>query len=243
MDTQYANTYRQLYQHHWWWQSRRTYILSLLNRWKAQDGSNNSRQILDVGCGDGLFFPELETFGSVCGVEPDDRIVDPNGRYFDRIHLGCFDDSYQTDQQFDWIVMLDVLEHIPDAANALEKARDLLNPSGRMLLTVPAFNLLWTKHDDFNHHITRYTKRLMRQQTSEAGFDIENQHYLFHWTFPAKLLVRLKEKISPAAPKPASLPGKMSNAILKTLCRFEQATLTQLRLPFGSSLVVSLRKK
>ncbi len=196
-----------------------------------------------MGCGDGLFFPELETFGSVCGVEPDDRIVDPNGRYFDRIHLGCFDDSYQTDQQFDWIVMLDVLEHIPDAANALGKARDLLNPSGRMLLTVPAFNLLWTKHDDFNHHITRYTKRLMRQQTSEAGFDIENQHYLFHWTFPAKLLVRLKEKISPAAPKPASLPGKMSNAILKTLCRFEQATLTQLRLPFGSSLVVSLRKK
>ena len=139
--------------------------------------------------------------------------------------------------------MLDVLEHIPDAANALGKARDLLNPSGRMLLTVPAFNLLWTKHDDFNHHITRYTKRLMRQQTSQAGFDIENQHYLFHWTFPAKLLVRLKEKISPAAPKPASLPGKMSNAILKTLCRFEQATLTQLRLPFGSSLVVSLRKK
>ena len=209
------NTYRQLYQHHWWWQSRRTYILSLLNRWKAQDGSNNSRQILDVGCGDGLFFPELETFGSVCGVEADDRIVDPNGRYFDQIHLGCFDDSYQTDQQFDWIVMLDVLEHIPDATIALEKARDLLNSNGRMLLTVPAFNLLWTKHDDFNHHITRYTKRLIRQQTSKAGFEIENQHYLFHWTFPAKLLVRLKEKLSPAAPKPASLPGKVSNAILK----------------------------
>ena len=196
-----------------------------------------------MGCGDGLFFPELETFGSVCGVETDDRIVDPNGPFFDRIHLGCFDDSYQTDQQFDWIVMLDVLEHIPDAITALKKARDLLNPSGRMLLTVPAFNLLWTKHDDFNHHTTRYTKRLMRQQTSKAGFKIENQHYIFHWTFPAKLLVRLKEKLSPAAPKPASLPGKVSNAILKTLCRFEQATLTPLRPPFGSSLVVSLRKK
>ena len=139
--------------------------------------------------------------------------------------------------------MLDVLEHIPDAITALKKARDLLNPSGRMLLTVPAFNLLWTKHDDFNHHITRYTKRLIRQQTSKAGFEIENQLYLFHWTFPAKLLVRLKEKLSPAAPKPASLPGKVSNAILKTLCRFEQATLTPLRPPFGSSLVVSLRKK
>ncbi len=242
MDAQYANTYRQLYQHHWWWQSRRTYILSLLNRWQDQEGSDDSRQILDVGCGDGLFFPELEGYGNVCGIEADDRIVDPDGPYFERIHLGLFDHSYQTNQKFDWIVMLDVLEHIPEAVTALEKARDLLNPGGRMLLTVPAFNLLWTKHDDFNHHITRYTKQLITRQANEAGLKIDNQHYLFHWTFPAKLFIRLKERISSSDPKPASLPGKISNTILKAFCLFEQTTLTQLRPPFGSSLVVSLSK-
>ena len=193
-----------------------------------------------MGCGDGLFFPDLNTFGDVYGIEADDRIVDPQGPYFDRIHTGLFDDSYQTDRKFDWIVMLDVLEHIPKAVTALKKARGLLHPGGRMLLTIPAFNLLWTKHDDFNHHVTRYTKPLITQQASEAGFKIDNQHYLFHWTFPAKMLVRLKEKISSSDPKPASLPGKIPNTILKALCHFEQTTLTQLRPPFGSSLVVSL---
>ncbi len=174
-------------------------------------------------------------------MEADDRIVDPLGKYFQRIHLGRFDESYQTDQSFHWIVMLDVLEHIPNPIAALEKARELLQPDGRMLLTLPAFNLLWTKHDDYNHHITRYNKRLMSQQAAEAGFAVENQHYLYHWTFPAKLLVRLKESFSSKQPQPASLPGKIPNAVLKALCQFEQATLTQLRPPFGSSLVVTLR--
>ena len=193
-----------------------------------------------MGCGDGLFFPDLEAFGKVSGVEADERIVDPQGPYFAQIHLGLFDQSFQTDQRFDWIVMLDVLEHIPDPVAALEKARNLLKPGGRILLTVPAFNLLWTRHDDFNHHVTRYTKKMMTVQAEQAGFKIDNQHYLYHWTFPAKLLVRLKERFSSAEPSPAQLPAKIPNAILKLLCRFEQATLTQLRPPFGSSLVVSL---
>jgi len=240
VDTQYAKNYRKLYQQHWWWQSRRSYILSLLRRWHANEGSDDSRQILDVGCGDGLFFPDLEAFGSVSGVESDERIVDPLGPYFAQIHLGLFDQSFQTDQYFDWIVMLDVLEHISEPVAALEKARNLLKPGGRMLLTVPAFNALWTRHDDFNHHVTRYTKKMMTLQAGQAGFKIDNQHYLYHWTFPAKLLVRLKEKISSADPSPAKLPARLPNAILKSLCRFEQATLTQLRPPFGSSLVVSL---
>jgi len=197
---------------------------------------------LDVGCGDGLFFPDLIQFGEVSGIEADDRIVDPNGTFSDQIHVGLFDDSFQTDQQFDWIVMLDVLEHIPDAITALKKAAQLLKPTGRMLLTVPAFNLLWTKHDDYNHHVTRYTKSLMTKQATEAGFQIDNQHYLFHWTFPAKLLVRLKERFSKQEPGPATLPATVPNKMLKMLCRFEQAIFTPLRPPFGSSLVVSLSK-
>lgn len=214
----------------------------MLRRWQQQERSLESRQILDVGCGDGLFFPDLSRFGEVHGVEADDRIVDPSGDYFHRIHVGLFDDTYQPDQQFNWIVMLDVLEHIPDAVEALKKAYHLLQPGGRMLLTVPAFNLLWTTHDDYNHHVTRYTKKLMIEQANQTRFIVEKQHYLFHWTFPAKLLVRLKEMLSNREPTPVSLPAKIPNAILRSLCRFEQSTLTQLRPPFGSSLVVSLRK-
>ncbi|MBT3889883.1 MAG: class I SAM-dependent methyltransferase [Planctomycetaceae bacterium] len=195
-----------------------------------------TREILDVGCGDGLFFPALSQFGNVTGVESDTEIVDPAGEFFEQIHIGQFDDSYQPHKQFQWITMLDVIEHIPDATSALQLASALLTDDGKVLITVPAFNLLWTKHDDFNHHQTRYNKRLLKRQTTAAGLKIINMHYFYHWTFAAKLLVRLKESIVTAPPASAQVPATWVNKTCQTLCQIEQRFITPLRLPFGSSL-------
>lgn len=194
-----------------------------------------TREILDVGCGDGLFFPALSQFGTVNGVESDSDIVDPAGEFSESIHVGLFD-SYQPHKQFHWITMLDVIEHIPDATTALQLAGDLLADDGKILITVPAFNMLWTKHDDFNHHQTRYTKRLLKQQTAKAGLKIINMHYFYHWTFAAKLLVRLKEAIVKAPPVSAQVPATWVNKTCQALCQLEQRLITPLHLPFGSSL-------
>jgi len=195
-----------------------------------------TREILDVGCGDGLFFPALSQFGNVTGVESDAEIVDPVGEFSAQIHLGRFDDSYQPGRQFQWITMLDVIEHIPAATNALKLAGDLLTDDGKVLITVPAFNLLWTKHDDFNHHQTRYNKRLLTQQAAQAGLKIVNMHYFYHWTFAAKLLVKLKEAIVSTPSVSAQVPATWINKTCQTLCQIEQRFITPLRLPFGSSL-------
>jgi 2-polyprenyl-3-methyl-5-hydroxy-6-metoxy-1,4-benzoquinol methylase len=238
VQSEYAKNYRQLYHHHWWWRSRESYILKTLNRWhhEAQETLPAIREILDVGCGDGLFFPALSQFGNVTGVESDAEIVDPVGEFYEQIHIGLFDDSYQPQRQFQWITMLDVIEHMPDAISALQLAGDLLTDDGKVLITVPAFNLLWTKHDDFNHHQTRYNRRLLKQQTAQAGLKIVNMHYFYHWTFAAKLLVRLKEAIVTAPPASAQVPAPWVNKTCQTLCQIEQRFITPLRLPFGSSL-------
>jgi 2-polyprenyl-3-methyl-5-hydroxy-6-metoxy-1,4-benzoquinol methylase len=238
VQSEYSKNYRQLYHNHWWWRSRESYILKTLNRWhlETKETLPVSREILDVGCGDGLFFPVLNQFGNVTGVESDPDIVDPAGEFFEKIHLGPFDDSYQPHKQFQWITMLDVIEHIPDVTSALRLASDLLSDDGRVLITVPAFNLLWTKHDDFNHHQTRYTKRLLKQQTADAGLKIVNMHYFYHWTFAAKLFVKLKEAIVTAPPVTAQVPATWINKTCQTLCQIEQRLITPLRLPFGSSL-------
>ena len=125
---------------------------------------------------------------------------------------------------------------VADVTSALRLASDLLSDDGRVLITVPAFNLLWTKHDDFNHHQTRYTKRLLKQQTADAGLKIVNMHYFYHWTFAAKLLVRLKESIVTGPPASAQVPATGVNKTCQTLCQIEQRFITPLRLPFGSSL-------
>ena len=132
--------------------------------------------------------------------------------------------------------MLDVIEHIPAATNALKLAGDLLTDDGKVLITVPAFNLLWTKHDDFNHHQTRYNKRLLTQQAAQAGLKIVNMHYFYHWTFAAKLLVKLKEAIVSTPSVSAQVPATWINKTCQTLCQIEQRFITPLRLPFGSSL-------
>ena len=243
MQSEYASNYRKLYQNHWWWRSRESYILRILQRWQQQEERQETREILDVGCGDGLFFPALKSFGNVHGVESDPQIVEPDGPFAPRIHIGDFDSSFQPDQQFHWITMLDVIEHIPDATQALQHAGELLTTNGRILITVPAFNLLWTQHDEYNLHQRRYTKRLLKQQATAAGVKVQQMKYLFHWTFPVKLLIRLKESLTRGTPRSAQVPPAVINGCCHFLCRIEQRILTPLRMPFGSSLVAVCKKQ
>ena len=73
MDAQYAAAYPELYQRHWWWRVREEILLRNIRTILA--GTPEAR-ILDVGCGAGLFFDELEQFGHVEGVESDRAVVE-----------------------------------------------------------------------------------------------------------------------------------------------------------------------
>jgi hypothetical protein len=60
---------------------------------------------------------------------------------------------------FDLVLMLDVPERLPDPVGVLRKAAELLESGGRLLITVPAFQMLWTVHDDLNRHFVGYNRR------------------------------------------------------------------------------------
>jgi hypothetical protein len=111
-------------------------------------------------------------------------------------------------------------------------------PSGLVILTVPAFKVLWTYHDDLNHHLTRYTKRSFRRIARQAGLEIREARYLYHWTWPVKLGVRALEGLAQTKPNPPRIPPSWANEALFRLSRFEQKTLSALPMPFGSSLLV-----
>lgn len=210
-------------------------ILSVLRRWaKGRDGLN----ILDVGCGNGLFFDRLAEFGAASGVEIDGTIVDDQGPHRSMIHVGPFDQSFVPDRQFSIILMLDVLEHLDEPAVSLHRAVELLTHDGLILVTVPAFLSLWTAHDDFNEHRTRYTKRTFSKIAREAGMKIDQSRYFFYWTFPAKLLVRLKEFFARGQARPAEVPHPIANRFFLGLSRFEEVLLGKLRIPLGSSLML-----
>lgn len=233
MDPAYAERYSALYRDHWWWRAREEAVILELRRRVPASGWG---RILDVGCGDGLLFPRLEEFGQVYGVEPTAALRAPAGRYAGRIHPGPLE-TFRTATGFGLILMLDVLEHLADPEAALRQALALLDPAGTLLITVPAFRMLWTTHDALNQHITRYTKRTFRSVADRAGMRVDAMRYFFHWLFFAKLGVRLYESIVRPEPRPPRVPPRGINRAAYLLARAEDRLLGRLPVPLGSSLL------
>ena len=237
MRRDYADHYRELYTKHWWWRARENVLLREIEQHRPVDGWQS---ILDVGCGDALFFDRLGRFGSVWGVEPDGQMVDPNGKHRDRIHVGSLD-SFHPPGRFRLILLLDVLEHIREPVGALRHARRLMEASGSLLVTLPAFRSVWTSHDDLNSHIDRYSLAKFRSLASEAGLVVVSSRYLFHWLFFAKLGTRVVELVARPEPRMPRVPSRWLNRLLTGAPIAESRLLAPFRLPFGSSLLAWCR--
>jgi len=238
MDADYGARYRDLFERHWWWRARERVILDALRAHEPAGGWGN---VLDVGCGDGLFFDALAALRGVTlveGVEPAEALVSPDGPHRDRIHVVPFDERFDTGRRYSLITMLDVLEHLPDPVAALRHALSLLEPDGVFLATVPAFMSLWTRHDELNHHYTRYTTSSFGALASAAGLRIAEERYFFRWTAAAKVATRMKEWAVPGEPRAPTVPPAPINGALYALSRAEEAEFGKVPLPFGSSLLV-----
>jgi 2-polyprenyl-3-methyl-5-hydroxy-6-metoxy-1,4-benzoquinol methylase len=235
VDAEFSQQYRRLYEQHWWFRVREELILKFLRRKQPPGGWGN---ILDVGCGDGLFFRELMKLGDVDGIELAGEIVSADNPYRQRIHIGAFDHTFQPEKRYSLILMLDVLEHLPDPVAALRKALSLLRPGGSLLITVPAFRALWTSHDTLNDHFTRYTKSSFRQVAAQAGMALSESRYLFYWLFWAKLAVRAKEFVLGSKPATPGVPPSLLNRLLLWVSRMEEVILGRTPVPWGSSLLV-----
>ena len=68
--------------------------------------------------------------------------------------------------------MLDVLEHLSDDDRALSEVHRILKPGGALILSVPAYQHLWSAHDEALHHFRRYEKAGLNQVLRRAGFDV-----------------------------------------------------------------------
>jgi len=195
-------------------------------------------RILDVGCGDGLFFDRLAEFGIAEGIEPDEALVNPQGPHRAQIKIVPFDTNFRSPQPYSLVLMLDVLEHLDNPDEALQHAHSLLAPSGALLLTVPAFQALWTNHDTINHHRLRYRRGTLVPMLQRAGFAVLEERYWYQWTCPVKLGIRLWERILRRRPAVARVPPAWINCPLYWISRAEQRTLAAIGTPFGSTLMV-----
>lgn len=229
----------------WWWsRGRRALIRALMARYA--DGVQE-RKVLEIGCGTGAMIKELEPLAaSVCGLD-----ISPAALRYCRqrgIDSVCVADAaclpYQG-SRFDLIIGIDVLEHVDDDAAALREIYRVCRPGGLLILTVPAFQFLWSRRDEQNHHKRRYTLSQFRDRVLEAGFIVNRASYInMPLLLPLFLLVKVGHLLrrSPSMKMDFVLVPPPVNALLSAVVEREASWLRRADLPIGTSIMcVALR--
>jgi SAM-dependent methyltransferase len=146
-------------------------VLAELRRWVPRGG-----RILEVGCAYGFFLIEAARYYQCVGIDVSEQAVAfARGRGADA-RCGALDDRFARDSgRFDGIVMLDVIEHLPDPAAVLRRAHGLLNAGGHLLMTT----------GDWESPLARLTGRHWRLMTPP-------QHLFF---FSRRSLTKLLENV------------------------------------------------
>jgi SAM-dependent methyltransferase len=221
---------------HWWFAGRRLILDHLLRSLRLPPES----RILEVGCGTGANIPMLRNFGSVEAIELDSFARD-HVRAATKIEVrpgSLPDDLPYADCKFDLICLFDVLEHVERDHEALCKLRERLAPKGLLMITVPAYQWLYSSHDVQHHHYRRYTARQLRTLAKAAGLRPDRVGYYNTVLFPLALIRRLAEKLLELHPiNDAAMPRSLLNQFLYRAFSLEARLIGSWFFPFGLSVV------
>ena len=233
-------------EHHWWYRGRRRIIAAEL----AQLPIPPHAAILDAGCGSGRTMVELVELGEVHGVELDPEAVEvARARSAGEIVVGRLEELPFGDDTFDLITCLDVIEHTPDDRVTLNELRRVSKPGGWLLLTVPAYQALWSTHDVANHHFRRYNRRTLRAAALAAGWSVDRMTAFNSLLLAPAAAVRLAQRRRLGREEESYTPDlklgpEWLNGVLEQPLRAEARWLTRGRtLPAGLSLLAVLRNR
>lgn len=244
MDECYASKYHELEENHWWFIGRRNIIFDLI-----KDYPKNI-DILEVGCSGGplLRFLDKHGFRKLHGIDIDEEAIGIcRQKGIIDIRVADAEKTGFKDQQFDIVIASDVLEHIKDEDKALLEWHRILKPFGKLLIFVPAFKFLWSRHDEVNHHFRRYSRSMLTQILEKTNFKIERISYWnFCLFFPTSFIRILQRILLSNVKKPGGQlfeANAFSNKTLEFILKFENKILsTGMNFPFGVSLFAIARK-
>lgn len=246
MNKSYVQRYVQLERNHWWFLVRKKILLSLLHK----NLPGKQLKILNIGAAGGATSEWLTVFGDVQSVENDPYFLDHLNSLDIKVTKADITQLPFEDDSFDLVCGFDVLEHVEAHDSALKELHRVCKVDGHICITVPAFQQLWSHHDEVNGHFRRYR---MGELNSLIQKCIAVQ--LKAWTYfntilfiPILLTRKFQRKPTARIEKQQSdfetyQKGSIINKILYNLFSLELGLLKYWRLPFGVSLFCFLQKK
>jgi len=173
----------------WWFQYRADVIGQV-----AELYFRKGQPVFDVGGGNGYTTCRMQQGGGYDMVllEPSSGACkNARKRGVSNVICGTLEKENVRDGSIEQILLLDVLEHIEDDTGFLNLIRQKLARHGKLLVTVPAFQALWSSEDEEAGHYRRYTLKQFTEAAEEAGFRVCYANYFFGFLVLPILFVRV----------------------------------------------------
>jgi len=187
--TEFDLAYSDGVEDNYWSLARNRIILDVLK-------ANNlaATKIIEVGCGKGIVTQYLADRGVDCvGIEL--AAVQPINEKIVHTGKNAIEMSEEFRQQFQSLMLLDVIEHIEEPAKFIGELFSHYKHISSILVTVPARKELWSNYDEFYGHFRRYDLDLMKQTIDQVGYEIRDLRYFFHSLYlPGRITVGLFKK-------------------------------------------------
>jgi 2-polyprenyl-3-methyl-5-hydroxy-6-metoxy-1,4-benzoquinol methylase len=233
----------------WWYQARRRIILDQLDPLLKEFAGRPD--LLDVGCGTGINLVSFSEKTNAFGIDASrEALLFCKKRGLKKIAL--MDPSISKskknpfDRTFQIITLLDVLEHIELDEQYLASITNWMTEDGFIMLTVPAYQWLWSGEDAVSFHARRYSAQRLISVVERSGLNIQKLSFFNTILFPMQAAaIFLKKTFFPKSMNQTNvqpLPDWL-NSCLERIMSFETWLLRRFNLPFGGSILCICRKK
>ncbi len=188
------------------WELARFEIVCKLSGQLLQHLNENKGFLLDVGCGDTWFIEQLSVkYPGIQVVAVDILFTDEDLQFFKEKYAGSAISVFKTmddaqvflgDKKAGAVLLLDVIEHIENDIEFMKWLGNFacIGNDTQFVITVPAYQWLFSAHDVFLYHYRRYTNSLLRGNLEKAGFLKQKIGYFFLSLYLARIMVWCKEK-------------------------------------------------
>ena len=242
MDRDYELQTHRAEDRHWWYRGRRTVLENVIAGLRLPARA----RILDAGAGSGRNMVELVRHGTVTAIElSSTSVCVARARGVGEVVEGSVLDMPFESGSFDLAASLDVIEHLEDDLGALRELRRVVTPGGCLLVTVPAYQWLWSGHDEVNHHHRRYTRRSLRVVGEQAGWKQVRTTYFNSLLLPVAMVLRIMDRFSRKTTESSLdlwVPPQPLNWLMERPLALEAALIARGgRIPVGLSLLSVFR--
>jgi SAM-dependent methyltransferase len=236
---------------HFWFVGTRQVILATLER--ALGARLSGARVLDLGCGTGFTLTQLPSGARRVGLDFSKAALAfarERAPSADLVRGSAYALPFASGS-FDAALALDVLEHLGDDRAAARELHRVVAPGGVAIVTVPAFQSLWSAHDEALEHQRRYRLGEIETVLRDAGFGIEHATYYNFFLFPVVAAARLLDRARAAIGMNGgdkkrgadlAVPPAPLNAILTAVLGSEKSIAPRIRLPVGVSCLIVARR-